>query len=595
MRPRNLLILFLVVAALAAFLWFVERDLPGTEEREELAQRVLPGLEAGEVTVVTLESGGERVRLERVEPAAGAEVESGAGADGGEDAEPGQDAEPEESSGAREREREWRLTAPERLAGARADRGAVEDLLASLAGLDHERAMDDVDPAGVGLDEPRARVALETAGGARRELLVGGEVPASRNMVVAVRESSAGAGTGDEADGEGGAEPAGALAAHVVDRALLADLTRAPGDWRARDLFPATRAEIEGVTLDRGPAVRGESGAERVVLVRRDDGDAIALAFDLAAPVDDRADREAVSSLLSTLTGLRVEEFLDALSGPASRAAGAAGASAEGAEATGTGGSEGPGTGGGETDTGGAPAGTLEDAGLAPPRGAVVVELEGRAEPFRVEVGAPAGDGSLHLRVDDRVVTARAPLLEALQRPAAEWSSPALTDLRQFGISQVTVADGGAPLHLVRDGTEWRRSSGEGEVGDGAGEAIPYTPVSDLLYALTEARAERVLPREAVRLRAPELVVTLTAEPAQADAEGSAGEEQAISFHPAGPGGTVPATVSGRDRVLELSAETAVSIRDALEAVRAAEPLPADEGDGGELPEGVEVEVEEGP
>ena len=42
MKPRTVVLLALVVAALGAFIWFVERDLPSSEERAERSRKVLP-------------------------------------------------------------------------------------------------------------------------------------------------------------------------------------------------------------------------------------------------------------------------------------------------------------------------------------------------------------------------------------------------------------------------------------------------------------------------------------------------------------------------------------------------------------------------
>ena len=53
MRPRTLAALFLVVAGLLAFIWFYERELPSSDERVELAKRVL-SVEADDVRGLTL-------------------------------------------------------------------------------------------------------------------------------------------------------------------------------------------------------------------------------------------------------------------------------------------------------------------------------------------------------------------------------------------------------------------------------------------------------------------------------------------------------------------------------------------------------------
>jgi hypothetical protein len=410
----------------------------------------------------------------------------------------------------------------------------VDGLVSALSGLTKERDVEDAEPAAVGLDAPRARVVVQPMEGAALALAVGGDVPASRGMVVGVSP----AGDGGE---DGGEDAAAGLRLYVVDRSLLADLTRAPGDWRAKDLFPAARGDVERLTVD------GEAGW--VVLERDGAGDDLDAGFRVVEPRPDRADRDAVDGLLTALAGLTAESFVD----------GAAAA----------------------------------DLGLEPPRGDVVATLADGGE-IRVEVGGESDGGATYLRVGDQVVTSRADLGEALERAPEEWPSHRLTDLRLYEIDRIAVRDlgaeaddGGGEMVLQRDGADWTRD----------GEAISYTPVSDLLYTLTDARAERVLPLANLRLRAPDLVLVLGGDAAtgaaaegKEEAAGAVGGEE-IRFHPARQGEPVPVTVTGRDSVLLVAAPTVAQIRDHLQTLRAAEPLPSEVD---ELPEGVEVEMEEG-
>ncbi len=213
MRPRTLAVLFLVVAALLAFIWFYERELPSSDERVELARKVLR-LEAEEVRGVTVVRGDQRLRLERrtAPPVAEGEAAPAAG---------------------------WWLREP--LSGA-ADASAVDRLVEDLVGLEKGRTLTDADREELGLGEPRARVLLETGTGTV-ELLVGSEVPASTTMIVAVAER-------DEA--------------YVVADRLWGELTKPAGDWRNRDLGPSSREAIQRLVLidgDRRVALgrRGES------------------------------------------------------------------------------------------------------------------------------------------------------------------------------------------------------------------------------------------------------------------------------------------------------------------------------------------------
>ncbi|MEE2778871.1 MAG: hypothetical protein VYE73_19190, partial [Acidobacteriota bacterium] len=111
MKPRTLGALVGLVALLAGFVWFFERDLPSTARGEELARRVL-AFEPAEVNRVHIEGPSGGVALLRT--------------DGG-----------------------WRLGEP---LDDPADAQAVADLLEELSALESERSLDQWDPRAAGLD-----------------------------------------------------------------------------------------------------------------------------------------------------------------------------------------------------------------------------------------------------------------------------------------------------------------------------------------------------------------------------------------------------------------------------------------------------------
>lgn len=259
MKPKTLLVLTALVAALVAFIWFVERDLPSSEERVEQATRVLP-VEPDEVAAVAIDWGGETVRLER------------RATEGGEEGADGEEA-PEAP--------EWRLTEPY---AARADRAQVDTLLEALTGLRKSRTLEDVERAEVGLDAPRGGVTLTTADGERR-LLVGAGVPGSDNVIVALVGED-----GEDGDGD----------AWVTSGSFLSQLEREPSEWRSREVVSAAREDVERVRL-RGS---GE-GAEPVVMARRGER------FHLEEPFEDPVSADAAERLLADLVTLRARGFLD--------------------------------------------------------------------------------------------------------------------------------------------------------------------------------------------------------------------------------------------------------------------------------------------
>lgn len=264
MKPKTLVVLTLLVAALFAFVWFFERDLPSSEERAELADRVLP-IEPDEVAAVAIEWNGRALRLER--RAAETEGESG-----------GEDDTPAPAAG-------WRLVEPYE---ARADDAAVDTLLDALTGLRKARTLEDFDPAAVGLDSPRGAVTLTTADGESR-LRVGAGVPGSDNVIVALDGS-------DDA--------------WVTTASFLAQLDREPEAWRSREVVAVAREEVREVRLTAADAAgaegsEGGGAAGPVVLERRGER------FHLAAPIEDLASADLVDRLLADLATLRSRRFLD--------------------------------------------------------------------------------------------------------------------------------------------------------------------------------------------------------------------------------------------------------------------------------------------
>lgn len=258
MKPRTVVILAVLVAALAAFVWFVDRDLPSSDERAEQSRKVLP-VEADDVSAVAIEWGGHSVRLEREKPTA-----------------PNADEKAAEPAPAPARAGEWRITEPLQ---ARADRSLVDGLLNALSGLDKERTLEDADRAEVGLAEPRGKVTLVTGDG-DRTLEVGADVPASQNVLVGL---------------------AGQPDVWVTSRSFLTQLQRAPGDWRSHDVFAVARDDVSRVRL--------ADGGEPVVLARRDGR------FYVEQPVEDLAAADSVDQLLSDLVTLRAQRFLDGSDG----------------------------------------------------------------------------------------------------------------------------------------------------------------------------------------------------------------------------------------------------------------------------------------
>jgi Domain of unknown function (DUF4340) len=479
-RPRTLLVLFLVAAALGAFVWFYERKLPGSDERAKQSKKLFDWTKA-DVAAVAIDRSGQEVALERV--GSPKPKKSAATPPEGAEAPPA----------------EWRMIEPMR---AVADGLAVSGLVESLAGLEKERTLEHPDRKALGLDRPQATVRLRTAKG-ETVLTFGAKVPTSGEVMVAV-----------------GGDPD----AYAVPDTILQTLERDPGEWRDKQVFHGDREAVDRVSL------AGPGGA--VVLARRGD------TFWVESPAAerDRADRELVDTLLADLTGLRADRFVDSKPG-------------------------GP---------------SLQSMGLTPPKSAIEVTaaLRGEARPFRVELGgavsaappastepgAPPPAPSIYAKAGDTVFeTAQSGLAAAAGRSAADWRSKALSALQVYQVDSAKVSDAAGTIELARSGSDWRRGT----------TTISYTPVSDLLFAVTGAKATRLVSAdEAARLGAslakPALTIAMKG-------QGSAGEET-VTLYPATAAG-VPARASGRDAVLLLPSDQLASIQKQVAAVRSTPPV----------------------
>ena len=375
---------------------------------------------------------------------------------------------------------QWHLAEP---FGARADGDEVRSVLGDLTSLQKKRSLDGIEPSEVGLETPRLELTIAAL---EREwrLSVGGKVPATDDVVVSV-------------DGKG---------VFITSGGFIKSLEREPGEWRARKIIDGGRDRIHGV---RSTTPEGE-----LVLTRQDGR------FLLEEPVADEADEEMVRELLTALTELEVEEFLDG-------------------------------------------AGAETDHGSSPPAYEVAVTLEGRGEPLLVRLGALMPDGELRVgEAEQQRFTIDTELPEILDRPHAMWQSRDWTGLQPFEMDSVRIDLDGVESELTRADGEWRRD----------GETISYSVATDFLDAVASARGERVLRDEANRADESgglSLVIT-------------AGDDTETLKLLSSDDGLSVAAREGRKYLRELTPETADELDAAARAVRdagvelAAEPS----GDG---------------
>jgi hypothetical protein len=303
--------------------------------------------------------------------------------------------------------------------------------------------------------------------------------------------------------------------AYVVSDTIWSQIDREPGSWRDRQLFRASRDAIARIALT-GP------GGEKLVLAQQNGR------FRIESPFADRADKTMIDDLYADLSGLTAEQFVDQ------------------------------------------PQLAPAAMGLQPPQRVVEVTFQ-QGEPVRIELGSPVSaapepppadpsapppPAPVYARVGTQLIETRTRLAQTAARPAPEWRAHGLSAFEVYEIEAATIKDGKGSLRLTRAGTDWKRGE----------ETISYLPVSDFLFALTGAQADRLLtPQEAGALGQPALTVDLDAK--------TAGKET-LTLYPARPDG-VPARVSGRDPVLLLPKDKLQEILARLGDMRGAKKLEA--------------------
>lgn len=305
----------------------------------------------------------------------------------------------------------------------------------------------------------------------------------------------------------------GTKGAVVISDSILNDLRRNPGDWRDRQIYRGDRDHVQRITLT--------AGGQKVVLAKQGDS------FRIESPVKDRADRDRIDDLFAELSGLTAERFVD------------------------------------------------DGAPIQPQT--VVEVISDEAPSFRIELGseiattpapeaAEAEDPAMaaktyEARSGGQQFEVRTRLAEATARPAAEWRATSLSSLETFEVETATVQDAQGTVSLNRAEPDWKRGK----------DTISYLPVSDLLYSLVGAKADRLLtPGEAVAVGItpngkPVMTITLGTK--------SKGQETLKLFAPVAAG--TPATASDRDLILLLPPGTLGEIQGKLAEVRKAKPVGA--------------------
>lgn len=357
----------------------------------------------------------------------------------------------------------WRLTEP---IAFEANPASVNSVLTSLENLEEDRTLStsDVELSAYGLDQPEMTVILDTETGDRFELTVGEESALGSNR--AMRR---------------GDEPTIVLA----PGRFVTDLDKGLDDWRSRDVIDIVAADVASLQI-----VAGDDRVEAVRDGRR---------WGLLEPVEDLADAEHVSNLISDLNGLRIVEFLD-------------------------GGTQ------------------LAELGLDPPAYEITIVRSAGGQAVRLDFGsareengtttiACRRDGSELFWINDGAAI-------RLTKAPVRWRSPTVYDFETWDAERLLLAVGDVSVTLTRDQGLWAA---------GEGEEVDHGAVQDLLTKLTELEASEF------DLIPPGTDVMGTIEVVLGSSNGTAPETVSYVFHrPLTDGGQAMVVVSARDTVMSV-------------------------------------------
>ncbi len=369
---------------------------------------------------------------------------------------------------------DWRLREP---IDYPADASTVGSTLSSLTGLSADRRLpaDEVDAAEFGLDAPEAEVSLVLGDGTEMTFAVGGEMPLGSKRPIRLADS-------DEIA--------------IAPGMFMNDLEREVDDWRSR--------EVTGLRSDQVASIEIEAGADTIRAERIGDG------WRLLRPMEDIGDRDHLEALVSDLSSLRIEEFLDGGIDPVA-------------------------------------------LGLDAPEYSVMVERSDDGEPLRLELGATReGAGGTDVacrRGDGDYFWARDSVRTRLSKAPVLWRSKKVADFdRQRAVSLHLKKKSDEVLIEKEDPqTSWRLPD-----GTEADQARVFDRVNAL--SKLEATDYDLMAPMTGEMGIAEIFFT-------ANGEGSGKEPITFTFYaPLGEGGRAMVRVSGRDTLMGVDPAAVASV-----------------------------------
>ena len=327
---------------------------------------------------------------------------------------------------------DWKIVSP---AAAQPDTTEVSGLTTNLSTLEQQQVVDD-NPADLkeyGLDQPRIEVAFKS-GGQPHTLLIGSKTPPGTDLYAKRGEDKR---------------------VFLISGHLESTFNRTTFDLRDKAVLKVDRDKLD--------ALEFTAGASTMRFVRP------AGQWQIAAPVQARADFSAIEGLVSRLSGLQMKSVIDA------------------------------------------PDADLKKYGLDKP--AATVRFGSGSSQATLALGGPAAEGTVYARDLSRpaIFTVESAVLEELKKPAFDYRQKDLFDARGFNATRLEIVRGGQS-HVFektktknqqgQDEEKWRQLSPQARELDQA-------TMEALLTAVTGLRATGFVdgPTPAP-LAAPELAIT---------------------------------------------------------------------------------------
>jgi hypothetical protein len=303
----------------------------------------------------------------------------------------------------------------------------------------------------------------------------------------------------------------------------VAVVSASTGDFAGKDVLNLRDKRLLQFDPWKVKRLRIERGRETVLLERPEPG------WRLLQPIEAPADGPTVTDLLGAVENLRARNFV-----------------AETASAA-----------------------DLRRFGLSPPAARLTILQEGWDVEKTVVFGGKAPGDLRYARTEgkDPVVTVPEDAWPKIATRVFDLRRKEVLDLSQYRIAAITAAVDGGPALVIS-----RKAEGAWAVSGAATGEAPSSAVDEVLRYVADLKAGAFIDRPpatqiAALARRPALDLTLQEE---AGADGAAGRTQHIVAGRPGPGGLVPLRDMAWRAVALVPESTLVSLRNALDAVRAA-------------------------